>query len=89
MEKKDDDAVAGYLKKLLLFPLLLNYVSATAVSNKNKMEQLFSLGAFELLKRSFILISNQADILSANYPVRTEGGKKRFVAHRNVGVNRK
>jgi len=40
------------------------------------MEQLFSLGAFELLKRSFVLISNQADILSANYPVRTERGKK-------------
>ncbi len=33
------------------------------------MEQLFSLGAFELLKRSFVLISNQADILSANHPV--------------------
>lgn len=44
--------------------------AATAVSNKNKMEQLFSLGAFEFLKRSFVLISNQADILSANFPVR-------------------
>lgn len=52
-------------------------MAATAVSNKNRMEQLFSLGTFELLKRAFVLVSNQADILSAIHPVREKKEKGR------------
>ncbi len=40
-------------------------VAQAAVVNKNRMENLFSLGLLELLKRSFVLVSHQADVLTA------------------------
>ncbi len=42
-------------------------VAQAAVVNKNRMENLFSLGLMELLKRSFVLVSHQADVLTATH----------------------
>jgi hypothetical protein len=60
-------------------------VAQTAVVNKNRMENLFSLGLLELLKRSFVLVSHQADVLTAT----VKGWLNRlFVSYSHVSNSR-
>ena len=43
-------------------------VAHCAIESKNRMQRLFSLGVLELLKRAFLIISNEADKMSAISP---------------------
>ena len=40
-----------------------NAVAKVAIDSKNRMQHLFATGMFNLLQRSFLVISNQADTL--------------------------